>query len=463
MNREEDTIDEECVGEEQLLLPKMASVMESNANEEEESSSSKHQRVRSDFSFFAPNKQTKKGGNHHRRQSSIAQLVGTIGTGLGTIAEDVQDAAGDVRRGWLEELEHANDGSLIFLETSLMRSLSLLPEDMEKLVDQLPGTEPPVDDTIMRKLGPYLSLLGAVAAVSSNGTALTLETGVAPGLKLYWRMMATALVLAPFAIRGFWKEGFPKLNLGQWATMGLAVTCYVAHNLLFVTALCYTTIGNAVLFANTQAVILLAGKALTGNRIEVLEYMGAIVAFGGAILCATDEQRDNGADIEKDAVFGDMLAMISALFGVGYLTFAKAVRPHTSVVIFMFIVMSVGSFLVLLYLALIQEHTSFSIHPYNGLFGWMALRYENLPLEIWIVLVCNIVGTMGFVRSMKYFDSMIIAISTLLEPMAASIIASIMHVGVLPGPKGWVGNFLVIIGTFGVVYPSASKGENGGH
>lgn len=486
--------------------------------------SQQHQRVSSEFSFFAGLRRNRDGkrreraasttnaSGHHRRQSSISRLMDSLGDGLthgiGTILHDVQDSARDVKRSWKEELETANDGRFGFLDTSLMRGLSILPEDVESWADQRRAsdrmhqqqlrqqqqqllyqqlhpdeeiqvdgkgdhleettTEHPEPEIKSKSLGagPYLALLGAVLAVSSNGTALTLQSKVPPPLKLYWRMVGTSMVLVPFAMRLlFWVEGFPNLNVGQWATLGLAVACYVAHNLCFITALTYTSIGNAVLFANTQALILLAGKALTGVEIEALEYMGAIVAFSGAIMCATDEdrvtfiQQGNG----NDAAFGDLLAMVSAVFGVGYLTFAKAVRPATSVVTFMFLVMSAGSCLVLLYMTITNEHITVDRHPYHGLFGWMSLRYDRLPLEMWIVLVCNVVGTMGFVRSMQYFDAIIIAISTLLEPMVASVIATLLHVGVLPGPQGWIGNFLVVIGTFGVVYPSATKGDSGGH
>lgn len=432
-----------------------------------------HKRVRSDFSFFAAgHNQMRKSGSHHRRRSSISRFMGSVGDGLGTLAEDVQDTAISVRRGWLEEMHDADSGRKVFLETGMMRNLSILPNDMEDLMEKLPGMDGPGseegDDDSSSKfsLGPYLSLLGAVLAISSNGTALSLQAGVAPALKLFWRMTAVTIVLMALAARSFWNDGLPKLNFGQWTTMGLAVVCYVAQNLCFVIALNYTSIGNVVVFANTQAVLLLAGKALTGTRVSCLEAVGAIVAFGGALLCATDEHRDEArSDDEVDqAWLGDILAMASALLGVGYLTFAKAVRPATSVISFMFIMMSTGSLLILCFMLLTNEHITLSIHPYHGLFGWMDItRSDRFLVELWIVLVCSLIGTMGFVRSMQYFDSIIIAVATLLEPMIASIIATIMDVGVLPGPQGWIGNAFVIVGTFCVVYPSAAKGEGGGH
>jgi drug/metabolite transporter (DMT)-like permease len=83
-------------------------------------------------------------------------------------------------------------------------------------------------------------------------------------------------------------------------------------------------------------------------------------------------------------------------------------------------------------------------------------------IELWIVIVCNLTGTMGFLNAMQHFDNLIIAVATLLEPMVASLIAFALGVGELPGVMGWIGNILVVIGTVGVVYPSVDSG-GGGH
>ena len=58
---------------------------------------------------------------------------------------------------------------------------------------------------------------------------------------------------------------------------------------------------------------------------------------------------------------------------------------------------------------------------------------------------------------MQYFDNIIIAVATLLEPLIATMIAVAIGVGELPGSLGWAGNFLVVCGTLGVVYPSIDK------
>ena len=69
---------------------------------------------------------------------------------------------------------------------------------------------------------------------------------------------------------------------------------------------------------------------------------------------------------------------------------------------------------------------------------------------------------MGYVRAMQYFDNLIIAVATLLEPVIATLTAVFLGVGLLPGTLGWFGNAMVALGTFAVVYPSASSGKGGG-
>jgi hypothetical protein len=101
----------------------------------------------------------------------------------------------------------------------------------------------------------------------------------------------------------------------------------------------------------------------------------------------------------------------------------KAVRPHLSTTVFMFLVMVCGAFLVLTYMLLVDMPVTFNNDPYTGLFGWMNLEGYRLYVLMHIALICNLLGTMGFVRVMQYFDNIIMAVATLLEPMAATLIA----------------------------------------
>lgn len=72
--------------------------------------------------------------------------------------------------------------------------------------------------------------------------------------------------------------------------------------------------------------------------------------------------------------------------GVGYLVFAKTLREHVpNVFVFMFMIMFAGSMAVLLYLWVSGEYFTFNRDINVGLWGWMNLQSDRLPLEIWMV------------------------------------------------------------------------------
>ncbi len=425
-----------------------------------------HRKTRSeDFSVLNNNdgreKRRTKQTRHRKHMSSISEMMHN----LDPVREEFQEAGRVLGRTFRGRLESMDRGDTGFFDMSMTRSLTILPDDLDELAEEVGGyVKDPTADT-----GPppfqYLALLSAVVAVSSNSTALHMLDGVAAPLKLYWRMTASYCALAPFAIHSIQKNGLPDLNLSGWVTFAAAVTAYSMHGCLFVSALDFTTIGNTVIYANSQALLLIIGKACVGERIHILEAVGVFVAFSGAILCSTDsEESSEETDGPNLAVFGDMLALGSAVTGVAYLTFAKAIRSDMSVTLFMFCVMFFGSFLVLFYIALTDGHNlEFSMNPYIGIFGWLDISKGRLPILIYLAIVVNILGTMGFVRAMEYFDTVVIAVATLMEPLMASLIAVAFHAGLLPGPVGWVGNFLVVAGTLGVVYPSIGKGSGGMH
>jgi drug/metabolite transporter (DMT)-like permease len=338
---------------------------------------------------------TRKTGRHHRHKSSLSQLFISMSGGLGVISEEFQLEAQNVKGAFIRELDDADQGRTYFLDMSLTRSLSVLPDELQDFADEAVGKELPREaPPEATALGRYASLLSAVLAISSNGSALALLHGVEPPMKLFWRMTATALALSTFAFRMVWKDGLPVLTFGQWLTFAGAAVCFFLQTLLFYCALEYTSIGNAVIGGNSQALLLILGKFFAGERVVFLEGLGVFLAFGGCLLCSGDEVKGSKgtADENNLALFGDMLAFASSGAGVGYLTFAKAVRPHLGVTLFMFGVMVTGAFLVLTYMLLVDMPVTFNNDPFTGLFGWINLDGYRLYILVHIALVCNVMG-----------------------------------------------------------------------
>jgi drug/metabolite transporter (DMT)-like permease len=387
-----------------------------------------------------------------------------------TLMEGVVEEAHDVGETIMEELHEADEGDLHFLEMCMTRSLSILPGDLvDATLFQPPSqnvpTEEPHDDLEAQKkkgeqachpatpLSAYVLLLSAVISLSSIGPLLQLQQDVTPTMKIVWRMAGTAILLFPLAAVDIHKHGFPSLPAPQWMTFLLSTACYSTMSVSFVIALEYTAVGNAVILANSLALILLLGKLCVGAPITLLEGGGAMLAFSGAALCSKDSAEARSS-APTSGLVGDALAIFAAIGGVGYLVFAKTSRQHISLYLFMFLTMSVGTLMILLFqILLLNETVTWDRDPNHGVWGFLVIgEADRLPLELTMVVVCNLLGTMGYVRAMQYFDNLVISSVALLEPVVAELMACLAGVGSLPGWQGWLGNALVALGTFAVIY-----------
>jgi drug/metabolite transporter (DMT)-like permease len=146
----------------------------------------------------------------------------------------------------------------------------------------------------------------------------------------------------------------------------------------------------AVIFANSQAIILLVGKAMTGTPTTWLEVIGACTAFGGAVLCSEDgASAAGGADSAGVAVLGDAIALGAGLSGVAYLIFAGASRQHFSLFMLMFLIMVTSTVMIILFqLIVLTEEVTFGTNPKNGIWGFLSLEsFDRLPLEFINVVV----------------------------------------------------------------------------
>ena len=362
-----------------------------------------------------------------------------------------------------DEAEAQESGSMLPLLSarrrrgSLQRSRSLSVSDILAMETEALDLPPTLQKT---PLSAYLLLISAVAALSSVGPILDLQVGVDPILKIFWRMTGTVVILSPMAIRSLIYDGIPHLTVAQWGTFGLAAACYATMCTAYSTSLDYTSVNNAVILSNVQALLLLAGKFLVGERVVWSEGMGALVAFCGAVLCSQDASQTTDGGMDDRSRFGDAVAICSAIGAVGYLTFGKSLHSTMPAVLFMFLIMTMGALFVLALMLLLEVNVSFDQQVDHGIFGWTNWRSDRLPLEIIMVIVCNIFGAMGYVRAFKYFDTLVISVATLMEPVAATFLAVWLSVGVMPGTKGWIGNLLVATGTLAVIYPTTQQTDS---
>jgi drug/metabolite transporter (DMT)-like permease len=139
----------------------------------------------------------------------------------------------------------------------------------------------------------------------------------------------------------------------------------------------------------SQAILLLIGKVFMGRSVTFLEAGGAIIAFGGAILCSDDGASSSDGVSPRLALLGDIIAVGAGFSGLLYLIFAQTSRLHFSLLMLMFLTIVAATILIVLFqVFVVGETVTFDMHPAHGLAGFLAVsRFDRLPLELINVVV----------------------------------------------------------------------------
>lgn len=391
-------------------------------------------------------------------------------------------AASSISHASVEDLDASQ---LPFIE----RAMSFLPEidDMRLPTDVVnvqleahthtPTKEDPTDlhlDLVVKRRVPmigYVILISGLFALASVGAALDMQHGPSPTMKTLWRQLATCAVLSPLVAKSFYTDGFPELTRDQWLSLPLCGAAYAYMCLAFVAALELTTMANAFVLSNMTSLVIIVGRFVLGLPVLPSEGMGAFLGFVGAAICANDASKtlatmaasqeggDDTGGTAKSAMMGNVVAL-SASFGTAtYLIFAKRLRSSLDIFVFMFSVMFLGSLCLMIYMTIVGEAYTLGMDIDIGLFGWLHLGFDRLPLEMFMAIVCNCMGTTGYIAVMKYFEPIVPASVMLMEPVVGSLLGTLSGATALPGMQTWMGDAVVAAGTFLVIWSGAKKTE----
>ncbi|RLN98987.1 hypothetical protein BBJ28_00000969 [Nothophytophthora sp. Chile5] len=357
------------------------------------------------------------------------------------------------------------DSELLYKRPGLLRRLSSLPTDVRDVavetVELRNGTLEL--QLLVKRQVPfigYVLLLSALFTISSMGAALDLQRNVDPFMKLFWRTIASLIVFLPLAGGALYDQGLPRFTTRN---MFLFLTCSVSYAVFLMTflwSLAHTSIDHAYIFNNCHSLLMVVGRLLLGRYVSQFEGLGTGIGVIGGALTTLDHQQSStsaalAGNVVEVSLAGDLVALVGAVGGAFYLITAKKLRSEMDVSILfvgIFLFLALALFPVF---SLLQIPFEMSRDPVVGLFGW--LDPSRAGSEAYIVLVCTLVGTLGYVAVMKYFAPIVVSVVMLVEPVLAALMGVAAGVDVLPGLLTVVGSLLIIAGTALVVVANSSK------
>ncbi|HKQ03290.1 MAG TPA: DMT family transporter [Actinomycetes bacterium] len=268
-----------------------------------------------------------------------------------------------------------------------------------------------------------------VGTLAISTSPILIRVAAMPALALaFWRCLAGAVVVAPFAPRG--RVGtLDRADLARLAASGLFLAVHFA---LWNASLGLTTVAAATTLVSCAPLFVGLGSIFLGEAPSGRAWAGIALATAGAVVIGVGDTAAFGGG--TDAVWGDLLAFGGALAIAAYLLLGRVARRRLPVSTYAASVYGVAA-AVLLPACLL---TGTSLGGYQAK-AWLALAG--------VVAGPQLLGHTVFNSLLASVSASVVAVVMLLEPVIATVLAWWLFDEV-PGPSLWAGGPMVLAGVW---------------
>ena len=272
----------------------------------------------------------------------------------------------------------------------------------------------------MKRLIVVLGVLG------TSISAIMVRFSTAPSMILVlYRVVLTLVLMLPSVLRHRkeWlsltkKEGL--LCIASGAFLGL-------HFVTYFESVRQTSIAASVVLADTEVFFVALGSILfLHQKLTKKAWIAIILTFLGSVMVAF-ANTGGGSHL-----YGNLLALVSALFMTFYTVIGSVCRRTLSTTIYTFLVYLAAGATVLL----------IAVAGGTPLFGYEPV---NFLTALAMAVFCNLLGHSVFSWGLKYLPPSFISTAKLLEPVFASVWALLLF-SEAPGLPVLLGGVVVILG-----------------
>ena len=266
----------------------------------------------------------------------------------------------------------------------------------------------------------------AIGVMGVSFAAIFIKMTAAPAsITAMYRLLMTALMLAPFAIPGLVRT----IRSLSWRDRGLLVLSGVllaTHFIFWIQSLFATTVASATIFIALQPIFALIGAhLLLHDRVGWRAWGFALFAFLGTAVIGWHDLMRGGP-----AAIGDLLSVVGVLFAALYMLAGQGLRPRVPALQYNFLVYLVASVVLALY---------------SALHGDSFTHYQASDWRVFflLALVPTILGHTIFNTLLKYLPASVISMSIVGEPIGATILAYFIFADPITWP--WLVGALIVL------------------
>ena len=300
-----------------------------------------------------------------------------------------------------------------------------------------------MNDRRGRLILPFAIVI-AILAVSTASIFVRFAQREAPSIVIAALRLGFAVVaIAPFAITRYRSE-LRALTRHELLLGALSGGCLAIHFAAWITSLEYTSIVSSVVLVSTAPlwVALFSPLFLKEPLIRPVLIGMLLALLGGATIALGDScQIDHGlvcpsfsGFLRGEALLGNFLALVGAWSLAGYLMIGRRLRSGMSLVPYIFVVYGVAA------AALFAAMFASGQRPA----GFSGMTY------VWILLLAllpQLIGHSTFNWILRHVPATVVAITTLGEPIGASMLAYFI-LKEIPASLTIFGGFLILAGIY---------------
>jgi drug/metabolite transporter (DMT)-like permease len=278
-----------------------------------------------------------------------------------------------------------------------------------------------------------LLALGLVAGcVAISFSPILVRVAHVPALALaFWRCLAGALVLAPFALRG--ARGRARPSRREAGLLAVSGACLALHFALWNASLALTTVASSTVLVGCSPLFVgVAAGPLLGEPPSRQGWAGIGLTVAGAGLIALG---DAGAvSLGSRALLGDAMAFGGAAAIAAYFLIGRSVRRRLPATTYAASVYGVAAMVLLP--ACLLTGARLTSYPAGS---WLAIGG--------VVAGPQLLGHTVFNALLATLTADVVAVVTLTEPVGATLLAWVLFQE-LPTDWFWPGAALVLVGVW---------------
>jgi len=275
---------------------------------------------------------------------------------------------------------------------------------------------------------PYMAILIGIMAISFG--SIFAKMAQAPSLiTASYRLALAVLIMTPFTVFANFKE-FRKIDKKILGWTFLSGVFLALHFATWISSLKYITVSSSVVLVALQPVFVALGSWLfLKEPIPFKALLTGCMAFIGTVIIGLGDFRLGG-----EALWGDLLAILGALFAALYWMVGRFARKTLSVSTYTYLVYSMSSVLLISFAYL------------------QGLPLFSYPGRDWLLfLAAAVVPTLGghslFNWALGYVPSFVVSIAILGEAIGATILAFFL-LQEIPTTTQLVGGGFIILGLY---------------